>query len=71
MESLDQAGWRLDALRLIVVTISNGAENGDGKLQSTAGTLVVILYQDDHIMVVNKPSGLLLCRGVWKSTKTA
>lgn len=32
---------------------------------------LVILYQDDHIMVVNKPSGLLSVRVVWKSTKTA
>lgn len=26
--------------------------------------------QDEHIMVVNKPSGLLSVRGVWMSTKT-
>lgn len=33
---------------------------------------LVILYQDDHIMVVNKPSGLLSVPAVvWKSTKTA
>ncbi len=39
-------------------------KNGDGKLQSTAGTpWLVILYQDDHIMVVNKPSGLLSVPG--------
>ncbi|STK09152.1 ribosomal large subunit pseudouridine synthase A [Escherichia coli] len=44
---------------------------GMGKLQSTAGTRLVILYQDDHIMVVNKPSGCCLCRVVWKSTKIA
>ena len=31
---------------------------------------LVILYQDEHIMVVNKPSGLLY-RVVWMSTKTA
>jgi tRNA pseudouridine32 synthase/23S rRNA pseudouridine746 synthase len=32
---------------------------------------LVILYQDEHIMVVNKPSGLLSVPGVWMSTKTA
>ena len=33
------------------------------KLQSAAGSWLVILYQDEHIMVVNKPSGLLSVPG--------
>ncbi len=30
-----------------------------------------ILYQDEHIMVVNKPSGLLSVPGRLRSTRTA
>lgn len=32
---------------------------------------LVILYQDEHIMVVNKPSGLLSVPGRLESIKTA
>lgn len=41
----------------------NGARHDHGDLQSADGTPLVILYQDEHIMVVNKPSGLLSVPG--------
>ncbi len=42
----------------------------DGTLQSPQDPLH-ILYQDEHIMVVNKPSGLLWCPAARRKTKTA
>ncbi|MEX0633751.1 hypothetical protein M8494_24060 [Serratia ureilytica] len=42
----------------------------DGTLQSPQDPLH-ILYQDEHIMVVNKPSGLLSVPGRAPETKTA
>ncbi|SQI27318.1 ribosomal large subunit pseudouridine synthase A [Salmonella enterica subsp. arizonae] len=32
---------------------------------------LVILYQDEHIMVVNKPAACCPCQDVWKRTKIA
>ena len=75
LANLNEAGWRLDAIRLVVVTTSNRRDAGgkrlpvrplsrsqDGTLQSPQDPLH-ILYQDEHIMVVNKPSGLLSVPG--------
>ncbi len=72
LESLNQAGWRLDALvsyrrHAPITEPYMGMENYNPPQEPS----LVILYQDEHIMVVNKPSGLLNCRGVRKRTKTA
>ncbi len=63
MDALAQAGWRLDSARLIVSPTSNGTRIWRWKTTIRHRIpRLVILYQDEHIMVVNKPEERLVVR---------